>query len=398
VDGARRRLWLAFGLLVGTVGIGRAWDAYWHVTREFDTFFSPPHLFTYAGTGLSGALILSLWLNRSSRHWFGSPPWPPALMLGGYAILLLAGALDALWHTRFGLDETLWSTPHAMIGWGLLVIYLGFVCCALRRPPPRGAAEVTRSSPGGAPPSTRDSARFAPGRPSWPSLLLIGYFAFAFSPAPLLGPLYGNNTPATVQAVSAIPVLQRQEAAQHTFRIYMAWNLDRTHPLLLPLGALWAGGALAFVRAIDGRARTWLLAAAAWSLLTVRAERSEAQWLEGFAPLAGDPSAWLPLPVVFAAAAFGLGRVARLPERLAWPLAGLVFAVVANSWWGPHAGVGALALLAALACLLGAHLGRALLTALAAPSRRGVTRVLAVAIAMPGLTGLIDLHLRAATP
>ena len=73
MEAARRRLWVAFWLLVGTVGIGRAWDAYWHVTREFDTFFSPPHLFTYAGTALSGGMVLSLWLRRTTRAALACP-------------------------------------------------------------------------------------------------------------------------------------------------------------------------------------------------------------------------------------------------------------------------------------------------------------------------------------
>jgi hypothetical protein len=370
VEGAaRRRLWLAFWLLVVTIGVGRAWDAAWHVTREFDSFFSPPHLFTYAFTGLAGGIVLSLWLDRRLRALFGAPPWPLVLTLGGFATLLLAGALDAVWHTRFGLDETLWSTPHAMIGWGLLVAYLGFA-----------------------------SARLALGRPPWPVALLLAFFGLGFSVSPLLGPLFANNTPETIRAVAEIPVLQRQEAAQHTYRIYLAWNLDRTNPLLLPLGALWAAAALAYARALDGRARVWLLAALLWTLFSTSGERREAQWLDRFAPLAGEPANWLPLPAIFAGLGFALARLLRLPPWAAWFVAGLAFAVVANSWWGPHAGAGALALLAAVAALLGARVGAALHAALAAPRRRRVAAVLALGVLVPFGTGLVDLYLRRATP
>ena len=36
---------------------------------------------------------------------------------GGFVVTALA-AVDGIWHTRFGLDETLWSFPHAMLGAG----------------------------------------------------------------------------------------------------------------------------------------------------------------------------------------------------------------------------------------------------------------------------------------
>jgi hypothetical protein len=375
---AGRRLWIAFWILFVAIGVGRAWDAYWHVTRPFDTFFSPPHLFTYLTTGLAGGLVASLLFDRELRDRFGAGPrapllgdvpWPLLLALGGFATLLLAGGLDAVWHTRFGLDETPWSTPHAMIGWGLLVIFLGFL-----------------------------SARLALGRPAWPVALLLGFFALGFTPTPFLGPLYGNNTPETVRAVAEIPVLAQQPAAQHTYRIFLAWNLDRTNPLLLPLGALWAAAALALARGIDGRARSWLLAAAIWSLLTLRGEPREAQWLERFEPLVADPATWLPLPLFFAALAFWLLRQLRLPAPLGWAGAGLVFAVVANAWWGPHRAAGLLAPLAAAAAVLGASIGGWLADTVARPRGATVAGLLALGVAVPFATGLLDLYLRRATP
>jgi hypothetical protein len=366
---ARRRLWLAFWLLIVAIAVGRAWDAYWHVTRAFDSFFSPPHLFTYLVTGLSGGLVASMLVDRDLRSAFGSPPWPLLLTLGGFATLLLAGGLDAIWHTRFGLDETVWSTPHAMIGWGLLVTFLGFV-----------------------------SARLALGALRWPPALLLACFVLGVSATPLLGPLYGNNTPETVLAVSEIPVLAQQAAAQHTYRIYLAWNLDRTNPLLLPLGALWAGAALAVARGLDRRASVWLLAALLWSALTLRGERREAQWLERFEPLVADPATWLPLPVVFAAVAFWLLRLARLPEWLGWAAGGVAFALVANAWWGPHRSASLLILLAALTAALGARLGARLAVAIASPTGGAVGRLLLVGLATPFATGLLDLYLRRATP
>jgi hypothetical protein len=43
----------------------------------------------------------------------------------------LAGFCDSIWHTAFGPDETLWSFPHSMLGWGLMIAFLGITSCRL---------------------------------------------------------------------------------------------------------------------------------------------------------------------------------------------------------------------------------------------------------------------------
>ena len=51
--------------------------------------------------------------------------------------------LDNYWHTNFGLDETAWSMPHAMLGWSWFVAMLGFIACRLALRPYRPLRWVT---------------------------------------------------------------------------------------------------------------------------------------------------------------------------------------------------------------------------------------------------------------
>jgi hypothetical protein len=289
--------------------------------------------------------------------------------------------LDAIWHSSFGLDETLWSTPHAMLGWGFLLVSLGLVACRL-------ALRAAR-----------------PMR--WYTALVLAWLVLAASASPFLGPLQGNNTPDRVRAVASIPALAAQPPAQHTFRIYLRWNLTREHPLLIPLGALWAGAALALARQLDRRWWVFLLAVALWWLLSLLGERGDAERLDAFlvsrgqAPfgLVANRAEWLPLPLLQAALAFLVLRLARLPERWAWAAAGVLFGLVAWRTWDMPPAAALLLPLAALLALLGAALGERVYRVLERPSGRAVTRlVLCAAPGVPLLLGVVDLWLRANTP
>lgn len=379
---ARRLLWWTCGLFILTIGIGRAWDAYWHVTRAFDTFFSPPHLFVYAMTVFLALLVTFMIFSRAFRLWFGAgfrvAPLPFAvpgaliILAGGFAILALAGLLDSIWHTRFGLDETAWSTPHAMIGWALLVAALGFVACRLA---------------------------LRPYRPlSWRTAVLLGYLILGFSAAPFLGPFYGNTTPGRVRAVAAIPVLAAQPEAQHTFRIYLDWGLTRANPVLIPLGALWAGAALALVRGLDRRPWVVLTTTGLWSLLALLGERRSARRLDQLLPVSDDPASWLPLPLFLAALALVMALEIDLSERWAWAAAGVIFGLAVFLAWGAHPLAALLVIVAAPAMVCGARLGQWSYRALERPLASHVRRLLLAGVGVPLVVGIIDLALRAATP
>jgi hypothetical protein len=367
----------------------------------FDGFFSPPHLFIYAGAAIDGLVVAYMVFAPNVRAWFGPgfylPPFPfpvpgPLMLAGGGLVALaLAGGLDSLWHTLFGLDETGWSTPHAMIGWALLLTSLGFVACRLA---------------------------LRPARPlRWYTALVFGLLLLGFSATPFMGPLYANTTPARVEAISHIPVLFAQAAAQHTFRIYLAWNLTRTNPLFVPLAALWAGVALGLLRRLDRRAWMPLAITAVWTLLALSGDRADARRLDTLLQVtdfAQQPANWLPPPLLPAALAFALvlvlvlvlmlplARLARTRDRWEWPawlVAGAVYGVFLVAVWGPYRPLAVpLILLAAVLVPCGALLGAWIYGVLARPTYGRIWALLLLGVAAPFTTGMVDLYLRLHTP
>jgi len=379
-------LWLAIALELVTVGVGLPADRGWHATHPFDGFFSPPHDFIYASVLVNACVVAYMVFAPHVRAWFGPgfrlPPFPfevpgaLALTGGGLVTLALAGTLDSLWHTAFGLDETGWSTPHAMLGWGLLMLFLGFVACRLALRP------------------------YRPLR--WYTVLVFGLLMIGFTATPFMGPLHANTTLERVAAIAHIPVIFAQQAALHTFRIYLKWNITRTNPIFVPLAALWAGAALALVRRLDRRAWPLLLVALLWTLLSLAGDRGDARRLDAYLQVtdfAQRPANWLPLPLLPAAATFLLARLARLPERWAWPPAGLVYGLCVVAIWGPYAPFGpALIPLAAPVLLLGALLGEGVFAVLARPIRGRTWALLLLGVGAPLVTGMADLYLRLNTP
>jgi hypothetical protein len=102
-----------------------AWDRAWHASRPFEDFWSPPHLFLYAMHMLAALTVARLLCWREGHAAFGPLvrvrplpvrlPGPLLILAGGLLIVSLGGLLDGLWHARFGLDETGWSLPHALL-------------------------------------------------------------------------------------------------------------------------------------------------------------------------------------------------------------------------------------------------------------------------------------------
>ncbi len=385
---AHRLLVWIFGLLIVGVTIGIGWDRSWHTQHAFDTFYSPPHLFIYSVATLTTLLAAGLVLLPALRRPFGTTmrlpllrfPVPAALvlLLGGFATLGLAGLFDNVWHSRFGLDETGWSTPHAMIGWALLGITWGFVACRVALRP----------------------ARPLPGY----TLVFLSLILIMLSAAPFMGPLAANNTPALIAAIHRIPVLAAQPAAAHTARIELAWDLTRSNPLLVPLGALWVGVILALLRALDPRPWIGLTAITLWSALGWAGDHGTVQAVvqAGLAPAAllTDRAGWLPLPLLPAALAWWLLRRVTHRDAVAAATAGLVFGVLALWTWGPQPADWAVPLLigAMVLAWAGAALGRRIGGVLLHPTGRTVPWLVLLGVAVPCLTGLADLWLRTVTP
>src|SRR5258706_1070910 len=184
---ARRLITLILLLLVVTVTLGRNWDAMWHATHVFETFYSPPHIFILTMTSVTTLIVLSLILSPSLRTCFGPGfsvpsipfmvPGPLFLLGSGFALLGVGGlVLDNIWHTAFGLDETAWSVPHALMGWALLLAILGCVAGWL--------------------------ALGSQRRLSYVAAFVFGFLILSFSASPFLGPLNKNMTPSIVEAIA----------------------------------------------------------------------------------------------------------------------------------------------------------------------------------------------------
>src|SRR5438270_747944 len=133
---ASRLLWLAVAF-----GVRAGWDRRWHATHPFEDFFSPPHLFIYSMHFLATLTLMWITFMPDLRAHFGRTfrllpfpfPVPGAIAIagGGFVVTALAGMFDAIWHTSFGLDETAWSFPHSMLGFGILVAFVGIAACRI---------------------------------------------------------------------------------------------------------------------------------------------------------------------------------------------------------------------------------------------------------------------------
>lgn len=373
---ALRRLWLICWIVILTVAIGRAWDGWWHITQPFDGFWSPPHVFVYVMSTIAGLLTARVAWTPELRRCFGSGfcmpivpfrvPGPLFLLGSGFVALGIAGIyLDNLWHTLWGLDETPWSLPHAMIGAALLVMTWGFVACrlALRLYTPIGR----------------------------PAKLLLGFLLVSTIATPL-GPLFSNSGPEMVRAVANIPVLAAQPEAQRGFDLQIDWNLTRTHPAAVVLCAAWAGAALSIARVFSRRARYLLAVALVWTLLSY--DRNAAAWLNQFYPVLDNPANWQPLPLLPAAVVFALAQ-RFVAERWAWTIAGGVFGLLMAATWGVSPLMWLLMPLAAPAAALGAELGAVIARALEQPSKARAWRLVLIGVlGVPLTTGTMDLVLR----
>jgi hypothetical protein len=362
-DDARRVLWLSFAFFVAGVGIGVGWDRHWHATHPFQDFFSPPHLFIYTNVLLASAVAVYVTFNARLRGAFGRGeslpffrfrvPGPLMLLGAGFITIGLGGLCDGVWHTLFGLDETGWSLPHAMLGHGILLVTLGFV-----------AARVV-----------------LPDRLNWFATGLLGFVLLSVSLDLVGGPILRNPPPNALRAIAALPVLANDAAYQHTSRIYLTWNLDRTNWLYVPLIAFGVGFGLRLLQRLTGPRDRWLLAVASIGLV--------------LAVYDGETRGWgrllLAPPFLPAAAGYVLLRLVGVSGRWAWLGAGWG-ACLASLVFVPNA---ALAIACGPLAVVGAWLGERILEVVEAPRRHAVMLMwLLIGLGIPIASGALDLYLR----
>jgi hypothetical protein len=355
VTAAYQALWIAVIFDFLAFGVGFDLDRRWHATHPFEDFFSPPHLFIYSMHFLATMTLAYVAFSPSLRAVFGPAfrlfplpfpvPGPIALAGGGFVVTALAGMFDGIWHTAFGLDETLWSFPHAMLGAGIFVAFVGIAACrwAIRAEKPIGI---------------------------W-SALVFGLLLFETSAQRFTGPIGNNLAPAVIEYVSRIPVLADSPPFQHTTRIYLAYDIHRLNPLFVPLASLSTGMTFALLRSFDRRPLVTLVlsAIASWSSTLI--------------------------PYLIPGIVLVIGGETRT-TRTIWWLAGLGFAAVAAAtWFGTIGGV----VIGALLFQAGVWLGRAIWSVVERPERgRVLAFVTLLGAAYPALTGILDLALRARVP
>ncbi len=360
---AYRALWLAVLFDVLAFGVGAAWDRRWHTTHPFEDFFSPPHLFIYSMHLLATLTLMWITFQPDLRRHFGPAfrlwpfpfPVPGAVAIAGsgFVITALAGVFDSIWHSRFGLDETAWSLPHSMLGWGIFVAFVGIVACRIA---------------------------IAPEHPiGWPSAIVFGFLLVASTIERIPGPFLNNISIGSLEIVREIPVLAASVPFQHTVRIYEAWNITRLNPLFVPLAAVGAGLGIRLLQRFDPR-----------PLLLV-----------GLAAFVSYTAPWVPYVVPAAIVAWAGPRTINwrwlAAAGLGFGIAAAVLTVAISRRTVPVPVIGALVAMPAF--VGGAWVADRIWTVVAAPTR---ARVLAFAmlagLGMPALTGSLDLYLRASTP
>lgn len=386
---AGRWLWGTLAFFLASFLAGASWDRAWHTTHPFEGFFSPPHVFIYATATLAAVLVARLAWSPRLRAWYGPVvrhrllfgSVSGAMAIAGIGLVMLGFAglvLDNAWHSRFGLDETPWSMPHAMLGWSIFVVVLGFVGARLGMQASRPLGPATATA--------------------------LGWLVLAFSVAPFLGPFHENLTPEQFAARAAwlrrFPALFATPGFEHVLRIETAANLTRTHPASVLLGAAWAGVALTLVRGLHRSPWPLLAAGGIFSALQLLGDRGEAQRLVSSGLLAWrDGAHWLPLPILPAACALLLlerGRVSTVPR---WAVVGLVYALCAAAVWGAGPLWAVAVLFAAPVCAGGVWLGGRVLRLLVQPTAGDVLRLAPLlCVAGPALSGAVDLWLRASIP
>ncbi len=407
-------LWFTFILFFAGTGFGKLWDRVWHLTHKFETFFSPPHEFIISITTLTGIIALTLAFSPRFRSCFGLRTYVPFLkrevagsitiMGAGLICLSLAIVMDSIWHTAFGLDETMWSLPHDMLPLSWCVIILGFVASRLAM---RAYKPI-----------------------DWLTKLVFAVLILCFLCPPILGPFYLNYSISLLHAFSILRINEIQPTIEHTYRIYITAQLSRqSSPLFIPLVTFFAGIAIvllhqfnvnnksdaigidapknklmALLRWADQKVSIELLAPIIWSLVFMGRDIYTVWFVhyDGLTKIRGllpillkEPSLWVPIPLLVASVIFLALEKTRMDERWKWMLNGAVFALITFCIWHTSIWMILLIIPAAPIMFLGSRVGYKIYSVLEAPHFKDILRILLVSNAqVPAVLGIADLILR----
>ena len=124
--------------------IGILWDISWHKSIGRDKFLSPPHILVYLGAifaGLfSGIQVLDNTFRSDTARKDGLVKvWGifysslgALFCIWGAIAMLTSAPFDDWWHSAYGLDVTILSPPHTLLGIGMKFLQFG-ACVSLSK-------------------------------------------------------------------------------------------------------------------------------------------------------------------------------------------------------------------------------------------------------------------------
>jgi hypothetical protein len=141
---AHRVPWYLYAVVAASISVicGLIWDISWHRTIGRDTFWTPAHLAIYFGGilagGSSGWLVLKTTFAgtpeeraASVSFWGFRGPLGAWVCIWGSFAMLTSAPFDNWWHDAYGLDVTILSPPHAVLGIGISGIQIGALLMTL---------------------------------------------------------------------------------------------------------------------------------------------------------------------------------------------------------------------------------------------------------------------------
>ena len=136
--------WYLSAVVLASVSVitGLIWDISWHRTIGRDTFWTPAHMAIYLGGVLAGCssgwLVLKTTFAgtvgeraASVSFWGFRGPLGAWVCIWGSFAMLTSAPFDNWWHDAYGLDVTILSPPHAVLGMGIAGIQIGAILLTL---------------------------------------------------------------------------------------------------------------------------------------------------------------------------------------------------------------------------------------------------------------------------